>query len=128
MNFFSPAGQDRFLFDHFFRGKRGGVFVDAGARDGEQGSNTLFFEQRLDMRADVRLCRYEDLVRDPAQVLREIYEFADARCPGELRVDDVSSDSIALGRKLPFSREVAERCDQLLGRLEDVHSRKSRCA
>jgi len=50
MNFFSQSGVDRFLFENFFRGKRGGVFVDAGARDGERSSPTLFFERFLDWR------------------------------------------------------------------------------
>jgi len=90
--------------------------------------NMLFFEQRLDTRADVRTCRYEDLVSDPARVLGEIYAFAGSAGPRELAVDGVSSTSIALGRDLPLSREVAERCEHLLARLEDVHSGKSRCA
>ncbi len=45
MKFYSQAGQDQFLFEHFFRGKRNGVFVEVGAFDGEQFSNTLFFER-----------------------------------------------------------------------------------
>ncbi|HUI61784.1 MAG TPA: FkbM family methyltransferase [Steroidobacteraceae bacterium] len=50
MNFFSRAGQDRFLFENFFRGRRNGIFVDVGAGDGETGSNTLFFERFMDWR------------------------------------------------------------------------------
>lgn len=41
---FSQAGQDLFLDDNVFRGRTGGVFVEAGACDGVQTSNTLFFE------------------------------------------------------------------------------------
>jgi FkbM family methyltransferase len=44
---YSQVGQDRFLFENFFRGKRGGVFVDVGAYDGERFSNTLFFEKTM---------------------------------------------------------------------------------
>ena len=47
MKFFSQVGQDRFLLENFFRGKRGGVFVDVGAYDGEQYSNTLFYERTM---------------------------------------------------------------------------------
>ena len=47
MNFFSQTGQDRLLFEHFFRGKRNGVFVDVGAYDGTTFSNTLFFERSM---------------------------------------------------------------------------------
>ncbi len=41
---FSQAGQDRYLDEVVFKGKRGGVFLDIGAYDGATGSNTLFFE------------------------------------------------------------------------------------
>ncbi len=47
MKFYSQIGQDRFLLENFFRGKRGGVFVDVGAYDGEQLSNTLFYEKSM---------------------------------------------------------------------------------
>src|SRR5207248_4315569 len=39
VKFYSQVGQDRFLLEHFFRGQRGGVFVDIGAYDGETFSN-----------------------------------------------------------------------------------------
>src|SRR5277367_874876 len=47
MKFHSQCGQDQFLFENFFRGKRGGTFVDVGAYDGETFSNTLFFERHM---------------------------------------------------------------------------------
>jgi hypothetical protein len=45
VKFYSQAGVDRFLWENFFRGKRGGVFVDVGPNHGEHLSNTLFFER-----------------------------------------------------------------------------------
>src|SRR4051794_3856477 len=50
MKFFSRSGLDQLLFENFFRGKRGGVFVDAGATDGETSNNSLFFERFMDWR------------------------------------------------------------------------------
>ena len=47
MRFYSQVGQDRFLLENFFRGRRGGVFLDIGAYDGETLSNTLFFEKTM---------------------------------------------------------------------------------
>jgi len=47
VKFHSQVGQDRFLLENFFRGKRGGVFVDIGAYDGETFSNSLFFEHSM---------------------------------------------------------------------------------
>ncbi len=48
MQFHARLGQDRYLFDNFFRGKRNGVFVDIGAGDGEKFSNSLFYERTMD--------------------------------------------------------------------------------
>lgn len=42
--FFSQAGQDGFLDERIFKGRRGGVFVEIGGYDGVTGSNCLFFE------------------------------------------------------------------------------------
>ncbi|MFK7944135.1 MAG: FkbM family methyltransferase [Paracoccaceae bacterium] len=42
--FFSQAGQDAFLDERVFGGKRNGVFVEIGGYDGLTGSNCLFFE------------------------------------------------------------------------------------
>jgi FkbM family methyltransferase len=47
MKFHAQVGQDRYLLENFFRGKRNGVFLDVGAYDGEKFSNTLFFEESL---------------------------------------------------------------------------------
>jgi len=50
MKFHSQSGEDAFLLSHFFRGRRAGVFVDVGAYDGEQFSNSLFFERDMGWR------------------------------------------------------------------------------
>lgn len=42
--FFSQAGQDAFLDEKVFKGKRDGTFVEIGGYDGITGSNCLFFE------------------------------------------------------------------------------------
>ena len=43
--FFSQAGQDKLIFEKFFKNKMDGYFVDLGAYDGVEGSNTYFFEK-----------------------------------------------------------------------------------
>lgn len=44
MEYYSQDGQDYFLDRNVFRGMKGGVFVDVGAYDGFEISNSLFFE------------------------------------------------------------------------------------
>lgn len=39
--------QDQWLNENVFKNKRNGFFVDIGAHDGETGSNSLFFEEKL---------------------------------------------------------------------------------
>jgi FkbM family methyltransferase len=45
--YFSQSGQDQFLATQVFAGQRNGVFVDVGAYNGIEGSNTLHFEKFL---------------------------------------------------------------------------------
>lgn len=47
MTYHSQHGQDRYLHEHLFGDRRGGVFVEFGALDGLLDSNTLFFEREL---------------------------------------------------------------------------------
>jgi FkbM family methyltransferase len=43
----SECGEDKWLDDNIFKGKRDGVFVEAGAIDGVNCSNTYYFEKKL---------------------------------------------------------------------------------
>jgi len=45
--YYSQSGQDRYLNEQHFKGRRDGVFVEIGAHDGVTISNTLFFERSL---------------------------------------------------------------------------------
>lgn len=43
--FYSQCGQDRFVYENFFKNHRDGIFVDVGAHDGITFNNTLFLEK-----------------------------------------------------------------------------------
>jgi FkbM family methyltransferase len=47
MKFYSQFKQDEFLYHNFFKNKPNGYFVDIGAYDGVDCSNSLFFEETL---------------------------------------------------------------------------------
>lgn len=47
MKYYSQYGQDKFLNEKIFKGKRNGFFLDIGANDGITFSNTYFFEKEL---------------------------------------------------------------------------------
>lgn len=48
MKFYSQFGQDKWLYENYFKNKKNGTFLEIGADDGVDKSNTLFFEQELD--------------------------------------------------------------------------------
>jgi hypothetical protein len=45
--YYSQIGQDKFVHEQYFLGMREGTFVDIGAYDGVDGSNSYFFEKEL---------------------------------------------------------------------------------
>ncbi|MDN3505137.1 MAG: FkbM family methyltransferase [Rhabdochlamydiaceae bacterium] len=45
--YYSQCNQDQFVHTHFFQNKKNGVFIDIGAHDGVQFSNTYFLENEL---------------------------------------------------------------------------------
>jgi FkbM family methyltransferase len=45
MEYYSQVGQDRFLNETVFKGKEAGIFVDIGAHNGIEFSNSYFFEK-----------------------------------------------------------------------------------
>lgn len=46
--YYARHGQDKFVNEHIFKNKKRGVFIDIGAYDGVESSNTLFFEESLE--------------------------------------------------------------------------------
>jgi FkbM family methyltransferase len=47
MRFYSQYGQDKWLYENYFKNKENGVFLEIGADDGVDKSNTKFFEEYL---------------------------------------------------------------------------------
>jgi len=45
--FYSQMGEDAAVFNMFFKNQRGGTYLEMGALDGVQYSNTLFYEQTM---------------------------------------------------------------------------------
>lgn len=43
--YYARSGQDKYLNENIFKNKKGGIYVDIGAYDGVESSNTLFFEE-----------------------------------------------------------------------------------
>jgi FkbM family methyltransferase len=63
----SQYGQDKFFDEKVFKKMTDGIFLELGADDGENGSNTIFFEQERDWTGlciEPRLSSYKELIKN----------------------------------------------------------------
>jgi hypothetical protein len=84
--------------------------------------NSLFFDLRLDDRADVRLCSYEQLVSEPGASMRSLYEFVGVGYPERDITRGVHRQAAGRGDRVTLSPEVRSLCDELWQRLERAGS------
>jgi hypothetical protein len=80
--------------------------------------NVLFFEQHLENRPDVFVCRYEDLVCNPGFVMRKIYSFIRSPFPGEHITVEFDTASIGLSKTLDLHPAIERRCRELEAELD----------
>ena len=80
--------------------------------------NRIYFEMELDTHADVLLCRYEDLTRNPSQVMQQIYEFVGQEYPGDEIVSDTHTKSISKGAGVVLTAEIESIAAELLESLD----------
>ena len=87
--------------------------------------NTLFYTRGLERELRVMLCRYEELVKSPVQVLQAIYDFIGYEFPGAHIVARVRSDAQAKGANVILSPAIEQLCQTLLARLDETHAKQS---
>jgi hypothetical protein len=84
--------------------------------------NQLFLELNLSENSRVSLCRYEDLVTKPEEVMSKIYRFVGA--PYNLNpkfAQDIDRNSLGKGSSIQLSPEIKQLCDQLLEQLDSYY-------
>jgi FkbM family methyltransferase len=67
MKFYSQFGQDKYCYETFFKNKKSGVFIEIGADDGIDKSNTYFFEKYLNWSGiciEPRKNAYDNLIKN----------------------------------------------------------------
>jgi hypothetical protein len=89
--------------------------------------NQLFFDPGLDHSPRVMMCRYEELVRRPSDMMQRLYGFIGLPYPGDKIIKDVHPQSIGKGRQSRLSARVEALCETMLERLDAAHT-KSRSA
>jgi hypothetical protein len=84
--------------------------------------NRLFHEQILASNRNVMLCKYEDLVTRPDEVMKGIYEFIGCPYPGDQITRNVYPRSIGKGNTVELSPEVDKICAALLEELDRAYA------
>ena len=79
--------------------------------------NIIFFEQRLNENKNIILCNYEELVENPLEVSKRLYDFIGVNFPGKRIVSDVHIKSKGKGKNIKLSADVESLCTDLLIKL-----------
>jgi hypothetical protein len=83
--------------------------------------NSFFFNLHLDTNPMVMLCKYEELVADPVEVMQEVYGFLGHDFPGKRIVANVHMDSVQKGKSVQLASQIECLCDTLLSQLDHVY-------
>ncbi|WP_299413494.1 sulfotransferase [Acaryochloris sp. IP29b_bin.148] len=86
--------------------------------------NQLFYELQLDSNPRALMCRYEDLVTQPDQVMHCIYEFIGAQY-NDKNSWEVHSNSVKKGHLVQLSPVIEQLCDDLLRKLENTYNNQN---
>lgn len=87
--------------------------------------NQLYYDLELAGHREVMLCRYQDLVAEPAATLRRIYEFSGVACP-DLSRAQMRSRLAGGDESLELLPDVRALCEQLQARLDAQYELQSR--
>lgn len=84
--------------------------------------NRFFVELNLSENQRVLLCRYEDLVSNPEEVMQKIYDFVDFSGNLDLTFSqDIDCNSVGKGSSIQLSPEIKQLCHELLEHLDHCY-------
>lgn len=83
--------------------------------------NILFFDQTLDQNEKVIMCKYDDFVGHPTEMMRYLYKALSLPYPGDGITKQVHQASIGKGSQVQISDEIETLCQNLYDRLDKVY-------
>lgn len=83
--------------------------------------NMFFYSLNLVDHPRVLLCRYEDLVTQPAPVFKKIYHFSEFGEPSEALIQSIHARSIGKGKDAGLSQAIDALCNGLLEQLDQTY-------
>jgi hypothetical protein len=86
--------------------------------------NSLFFDLNMKDNPRIMMCRYDDLVYRPTEMLQKIYDFIALPFPGAKIIEEVKTSSVGKGKNVKLNPEIEALCQQLLHKLDKVYLAK----
>lgn len=83
--------------------------------------NSLFFDLDMQNKPEIMMCRYDDLVKNPAEMVAEIYDFIDSPFPGDEIAKDINARSVGKGKNIKLNPEIEALCQGMQQRLDQVY-------
>ena len=87
--------------------------------------NQLFYELNLDQNSKVFICKYEDLVAQPIEMMKTIYQFLNIDFQKVRGIDEVHSKSVGKGDVIELSPSIDKLCHDLQEKLDHTYSLRS---
>ena len=87
--------------------------------------NSFYFELGLEKRSDVLICKYEDLVTLPEQVIKTIYDDLGQPYPGSSIHKEIHATSLKRGADIDLSPQVEQLANDLWANLNESYQTKT---
>ena len=87
--------------------------------------NQLFYELNLNQNSKVFICKYEDLVAQPREMMKTIYQFLNMNFQEIKGIDEVQSKSVGRGDVIELSPSIDQLCHDLQEKLDHTYSLRS---
>ena len=87
--------------------------------------NQLFYELNLDRNSKVFICKYEDLVAQPREMMKAMYQFLEINYQEIRGINEVHSQSVGTGNTLELSPSIDQLCHDLQEKLDYTYSLRS---
>lgn len=83
--------------------------------------NQLFYDLKLDSNPRVFMCQYQDLVKNPREMMNNIYHFLNLTYQNDDLVKEVHCQSLHKGSTIQISPSINHLCNELLQRLNQTN-------
>ena len=84
--------------------------------------NRLFYELEMDKDPRIKMCRYEDLIESPKDVIESLYRFSNQTFPGEKIFSEIHPKALGRGKGVEFNPEIEQLASEMMQKLEHTYA------